>query len=70
MMELDSDLPESGPLGWLARRLNKINAHLRSLRPASSIDMKTDHTAIGVVRRPKATNVEEGAPSGDEPIWL
>lgn len=70
MFEIDPDLPENGPMSWLARRLNRINANLRSLRPSSSIDSLTDHTAVGVTRRPKATTVQQPGSSGDEPVWL
>ena len=62
-MQIDPDLPETGRLAWLARRLNRIYAVLRSLQPVNNPDMRTGHTALGVTQRPKT---EPGAKSGGD----
>jgi len=63
-MNLDPDLPEVGRLAWLAKRLNRINAQLRSLQPVNSPDILTGHTALGVTHRLKA--VSKSATSGED----
>jgi hypothetical protein len=51
-MQIDPDLPETGRLAWLARRLNRIYAVLRSLQPVNSPDIETTRTMLGTVKRP------------------
>jgi hypothetical protein len=70
-MNLDPDLPETGRLAWLARRLNRINQALRSLQPVQGPDILTGHSALGVTRRPKAKATDTQVPPGtDQPLWL
>ncbi len=52
-MQIDPDLPETGRLAWLARRLNRIYAVLRSLQPVNDPKTRTGHTVLGVTRAPK-----------------
>jgi len=62
-MNLDPDLPEVGRLAWLARRLNHVNATLRSLQPINTPDELISHSALGVTRRVKPKG---GADTADE----
>ena len=58
-MNIDPDLPETGKLAWLARRLNRINANLRSLQPINTPDSLTGHTVLGTTRRSQAKAVKQ-----------
>lgn len=64
MIRTDPDLPETGRLAWLARRLNRINETLRSLQPVNTPETTVSHTALGTSRRVKES--EKTISSGDE----
>lgn len=68
-MNIDPDLPETGRLAWLARRLNRIYAVLRSLQPVNTPDTNTSHTVLGVTRRPRAGKTTGAAGKDDEARW-
>lgn len=51
-MQRPPPFPERGPFGRLFARLNEWFAYLESLQPASSFNMRTSHTRIGVHRSP------------------
>ena len=68
-MNLDPDLPETGRLAWLARRLNHVNAHLRSLQPVSTPEELITHTALGVVRRIKPGSKGSAIGEDDGARW-
>lgn len=64
MIRIDTDLPETGRLAWLARRLNHINEALRSLQPVNTPDIKVTHTAIGTSHRSETSG--NAVSDGDE----
>ncbi len=67
-MHIDPDLPETGRLAWLARRLNRIYAVLRSLQPINTPGTKTSHTVLGV-KREVQTKKNEGGDNGGDARW-
>ncbi len=69
-MQIDPDLPETGRLAWLARRLNRIYAVLRSLQPINTPGIKTSHTVLGVKREiTQSTKKEGGDSDGGDARW-
>lgn len=70
MIRLDPDLPETGRLAWLARRLNHINEALRSLQPVNTPESKVTHSAIGTsIKTNPSAKAAAASDDDDGPRW-
>lgn len=65
MIRIDPDLPETGRLAWLARRLNRIYEALRSLQPVNTPETNVTHSAIGTSVKTKPTGKSESGADDD-----
>lgn len=68
-MQIDPDLPETGRLAWLARRLNNIYKVLRSLQPINTPKVNTGHTVLGVTRTPTDRDKKQSGDDGGDARW-
>lgn len=59
MPQLPPPFPEKGKFRMIYRALNMLRDYCKSLTPSQSIDIETNHTAIGVSR-----NARPGAKAG------